>query len=97
MPERVVRVVPEAGLHARPASRFVETANEFECDLQASGENDGTDAVDARSMLGVTSLGVDHDEQVRLIAEGEDAEQALDALEEVLSTPETGDGEEAAS
>ncbi|MFB6189041.1 MAG: phosphocarrier protein HPr [Halapricum sp.] len=84
--ERTVTVVPEAGLHARPASKFVETANQFESDLQIAA--DGDDPVDARSMLGVTSLGVGAGEDVRLLAEGDDAEDALDALETVLSTPE---------
>lgn len=96
MPERVVTVVPEAGLHARPASQFVETANEFDCDLQvaaATNEN-GSEPVNARSMLGVTSLGVGHDEQVRIIAEGDDADAALDALEDVLSTPELSESED---
>ena len=96
MSERIVTVVPEAGLHARPASKFVETANEYDCDLEVGAANDG-DLVNARSMLAVTSLGVGHDEQVRLVAEGDDADVALDALENVLSTPEDGDGETAAS
>lgn len=86
MKERTVTIVPEAGLHARPASKFVETANEFEADLQIAA--DGEDPVDARSMLGVSSLGAGHGEKVRLIADGEDEEEALDALETVLSTPE---------
>ena len=86
MTERTVTVVPEAGLHARPASEFVQTANEYECDIEV-GPVDG-DLVDARSMLAVTSLGVGHDEEVRLVAEGDDDEAALDALETVLSTPE---------
>ncbi|RJT00204.1 MULTISPECIES: phosphocarrier protein HPr [Halococcus] len=86
MTERTVTVVPEAGLHARPASEFVQTANEYDCDIEV-GPVDG-DLVDARSMLAVTSLGVGHDEEVRLVAEGEDEEAALDALETVLSTPE---------
>lgn len=98
MAERVVEVVPEAGLHARPASKFVQTANEYDCDLQAvavdeTGEAE-EDPVDARSMLAVTSLGVGHGDRVKLIAEGEDSDAALDALEEVLSTPEEGDAEE---
>lgn len=96
MSERIVTVVPEAGLHARPASKFVETANEYDCDLEVGAANDG-DLVNARSMLAVTSLGVGHDEQVRLVAEGDDADIALDALEDVLSTPEDGDGEAVAS
>ncbi|MEF8826236.1 MAG: HPr family phosphocarrier protein [Halapricum sp.] len=84
--ERTVTIVPEAGLHARPASKFVETANQFESDLQIAA--DGEEPVDARSMLGVSSLGAEHGEEVRLIADGPDAEAALDALEEILSTPE---------
>ena len=91
MSERIVTVVPEAGLHARPASKFVETANGYDCDLEV-GANEGN-LVDARSMLAVTSLGVGHDEQVRLVADGDDADEALDALEDVLSTPEGGDEE----
>jgi phosphocarrier protein len=84
--ERVVTVVPEAGLHARPASEFVETANEFDGDIQIAPV-DG-DPVDARSMLGVTGLGVESGDDVRIIADGDDATAALDALEDVLATPE---------
>lgn len=84
--ERVITVVPEAGLHARPASRFVQTANEFECDLRVEPiDGDGT-PVNARSMLAVTGLGIKHGEKVNLIADGDDAVAALDALESVLST-----------
>lgn len=90
--ERIVTVVPEAGLHARPAARFVETANQFEADLLIAPVDDG-DPVAARSMLSVTSLGVECGEDVVLTAEGVDAEAALDALEAVLTTPETGDDE----
>lgn len=109
--ERVVTVEPEAGLHARPASRFVETANRFDStitvapvdggskdgdgptdvDGPADGEgsaNDAGSAVDAGSMLAVTGLGVEHGEDVRLVAEGPDAEAALDALADLLSQPE---------
>ncbi|WP_232686692.1 HPr family phosphocarrier protein [Halobacterium zhouii] len=92
MTDRVVTVVPEAGLHARPASEFVETANEFDGDIRIATVGDG-DPVDARSMLGVTSLGVESGEDVRISAEGGDAEAAIDALEGVLSTPENGGGD----
>lgn len=92
MPERVVTVVPEAGLHARPASAFVQTANEYDCDLRVGAAEDADgDLVDARSMLAVTSLGVGHGDRVRLAADGADADGALDALEELLSTPEGND------
>jgi phosphocarrier protein HPr len=90
--ERVVEIVPEAGLHARPAAKFVETANEYDAEITvAPVEDDENEAVAASSMIAVTSLGVKHGEEVRLSAEGDDAEAALDALEEVLSTPEEGE------
>lgn len=83
--ERTVTVVPEAGLHARPASEFVQTANQFEADLSV-GRAEG-DLVGAESMLAVTGLNVEHGESVRVVAEGPDAAAALDALETVLTTP----------
>jgi phosphocarrier protein len=89
--ERVVTVVPEAGLHARPASEFVETANEYDAEvLVGRADADTEDLVAASSMLAVTGLGVGHDEEVRLVADGDDGgvEDALDALETVLTTPE---------
>lgn len=89
--ERTVSVVPDAGLHARPASRFVQTANEFEADITVAPADGRTDPANARSMLAVTGLNVEHGESVRLVAAGDDAAAALDALESVLSTPE-GDG-----
>lgn len=90
MSERVVTVVPEAGLHARPAARFVETTNEYDCEITVGAAENG-DLVDARSMLAVTSLGVESGEDVRIRAEGEGSEEALDALAGVLSTPEEDD------
>lgn len=86
MPERVVTVVPEDGLHARPASLFVETANDHDATVRI-GRVDG-DVVNASSMLAVTGLGVAAGDEVRIVAEGDDAEAALDALEGILSTPE---------
>ena len=85
--KRTVTVVPEAGLHARPAAKFVETANEYAADVRIAPA--GGDPVDAASMLAVTGLGVEHGADVTISAEGEDAEAALDALEALLSTPES--------
>ncbi|MFB6087585.1 MAG: HPr family phosphocarrier protein [Haloarculaceae archaeon] len=91
--ERIVEIVPEAGLHARPASRFVETVNQYDAEIRV-GDASETETVDARSMLAVTGLNLRQGDRVRIVAEGEDAEGALDALEEVLATPveEEGNG-----
>ena len=86
--ERIVEVVPEAGLHARPASTFVQTVNQYDATVTVGRPDDGADGmVDANSMLAVTGLGIEHGESVRIVAEGRDASDALDALEAVLTTP----------
>ena len=84
--ERIVAVVPEAGLHARPASKFVQTANRFDSEITV-GRADGEDSVSANSMLAVTGLNIEHGDDVRITAEGDDAETALDELEALLTTP----------
>jgi phosphocarrier protein len=86
--ERTVTVVPETGLHARPAAAFVDAANEYGGKITVAPAGSDGDPVDARSMLAVTSLGVDAGENVTLYADGDDAAAALDALEAVLTTPE---------
>ncbi|GAA0232368.1 HPr family phosphocarrier protein [Haladaptatus pallidirubidus] len=84
--ERTVTIVPEDGLHARPAARFVATANEFDADITVTTADN--DPVNARSMISVTTLDARQGDEVHLVAEGEDEEAALDALETVLTTPE---------
>ena len=86
MMERIVEVVPDAGLHARPASQLVQTANRFDSEITV-GRADGGDAVGANSMLAVTGLSIEHGESVRITADGDDAEAALDELEALLTTP----------
>jgi len=84
--ERTVEIVPEAGLHARPAALFVETVNNHDSEV-AAGPPDG-DLVPAQSMIAVTSLGVGKGDILRLVADGPDAESVLDELERILTTPE---------
>jgi len=86
--ERTLTVVPDDGLHARPAATFVETAGGFDAEVTVEAVEGNRPAVSADSMLGVTGLGVRGGDDVRLVAEGPDAEAALDALEAILSTPE---------
>lgn len=89
--ERTVTVVPEAGLHARPASRFVQTAAEYDAEVTVAPADGSKEPANAASMMAVTTLNIGHDEDVHLVAKGEDAEAALDALEALLTTPEDGD------
>ncbi|MFC6992623.1 HPr family phosphocarrier protein [Haladaptatus sp. GCM10025707] len=84
--ERTVTVVPEDGLHARPAANFVETAGEYDAEITIAPVSG--DAVNAGSMLAVTSLGVAAGDDVVIAADGPDAKAALDALEVILTTSE---------
>lgn len=85
--ERTVTVIPEAGLHARPAAKFVEAVNDHQSNVQI-GRIDEDELTPAGSMIAVTSLGVESGEDIRIVADGPDEEATLDALEGVLTTPE---------
>jgi phosphocarrier protein len=77
--EIVVRC--ESGLHNRQATYFVQKANEFEASIYLESENR---KMNAKSLLGIMSLGVVTGATVNLVAEGPDAEAAVNALEALL-------------
>jgi phosphocarrier protein HPr len=81
MSERTVVVASSHGLHARPAALFTQTAAKSGVAVKLTK---GDRTVDASSILGVISLGIDHGDEVLLAAEGEGADEALDALEAML-------------
>jgi phosphocarrier protein HPr len=83
MATRQVSIASSVGLHARPASLFVQAATVT--GLPVTVAKEGRDPVDARSILAVMALGAKHGEVVTLTAEGEGAEAALDTLVELLS------------
>lgn len=83
MVTREVSIASSVGLHARPASMFVQSATAT--GLAVTVAKEGRPAVDARSILAVMALGAKHGEVVTLTAEGDGAEAALDALVELLS------------
>lgn len=81
MSDRTVVVASTHGLHARPAALFTQAAANAGAAVKLTK---GDRTVDASSILGVISLGIDHGDEVVLSAEGEGAEEALDALEAML-------------
>ncbi len=84
-----MRIRNRLGLHARAAARFVQTANRFHARITAS--RDGR-TMDGKSILGMLLLAASEGTVLELSAEGEDAEDALTALCELV---EGGLGEEA--
>jgi phosphocarrier protein HPr len=87
MPQRSVRIVNEAGIHARPAAEIVKTAAKFRSDVTIS--KDGLD-VNAKSIMGVMMLAAECGSTVLLSGEGDDAEAAIAAIAAVI---ENGFGE----
>lgn len=83
MPERKVAVASRAGLHARPAAVFVKAAAEQPTPVTIR-KPDG-DPVDASSILAIMTLGVEQGDEVIMSADGDHAEAALSALEELLT------------
>ena len=77
--EIVVRC--ESGLHNMQATYFVQKANEFDCSIWVES---GSRKMNAKSLLGIMSLGVVTGTTVTLSADGEDAEAAMEALEALL-------------
>lgn len=83
MATRTVTIASSVGLHARPAALFVQAATAT--GLPVTIGRPGATPVDARSILGVMTLGAKHGEEVVLEAEGAGADSALDELVELLS------------
>jgi phosphocarrier protein len=84
MAERTIRVGSTHGLHARPAKLFVQAVAESGAPVTIA-KNSGK-AVNAASILGVISLGIDHGDYVTLVTEADDADSVLDDLADILST-----------
>jgi len=77
MVSREVEICNRLGLHARAAARFVHTASSFRSTIQI--ERDGQQ-VDGKSILGLLLLAATQGSSLRIIASGEDATQAVEAL-----------------
>ena len=87
MAERTATIASSVGLHARPAAIFAEAAGEYDLEITIASEGEPEDeAMDASSVLSLMSLGAAHGDKVVLRADGEGAEEALDALVRILET-----------
>ena len=78
-----VTINNQVGLHARPATFFIQKANEFKSSIWVEKEER---RVNAKSLLGVLSLGIVQGTTVSLIADGADEEAAVEALVELINT-----------
>ena len=73
----------QVGLHARPATFFIQKANEFKSSIWVEVEER---RVNAKSLLGVLSLGIVRGTSIRIIADGADEEKAIRTLSELIDS-----------
>ena len=84
MPAITLTVNHAAGLHARPAAEFVKTALAFPCQINVRNVTDDTARANAKSILSILTLGVDQGCVIEIVAEGDRAEEALNALAQLV-------------
>lgn len=85
--EKTVTIKNASGLHARPAGMFVKKASEFKSTVEIKAKNK---VVNAKSIMGIMSLGLGQGDTVTIVANGDDAEKAINSLVELV---ESGFGE----
>ena len=81
MISRQVTITNSSGLHARPATFFIQKANEFKSSIWVEKDER---KVNAKSLLGVLSLGVAKGMTITLIADGQDENAAVAGLVELI-------------
>ena len=81
--EKVVKIINETGIHARPAAVLVSTATAFAADVNI--EFNGKMA-NAKSIMNVLSMGLKKDDEIKLSASGCDAEAAVDAISTLVES-----------
>ena len=83
MYEKKTTVMKSVGLHARPATFLIQKANEFRCSIWIEKDDR---RVNAKSLLGVLSLGVAQGAAISIIADGSDEIQAVDTLCDLINS-----------
>jgi phosphocarrier protein HPr len=83
MTERVVTIKNRAGMHARPAALLVKTASSFQSQIFLEKDSE---RVNGKSIMGVITLGATFETPLKIIADGPDEAQALDAIEKLFES-----------
>ena len=77
MKEQEVTILNRAGIHARPAALIVQKASEFDSNILM--EKDGNQ-INAKSIMGIITLGATHKSVIKIITEGSDEKEAMKAI-----------------
>lgn len=85
MYKKTVTVVNKRGLHARPGSDFVNAAGKFKSKVLIRRTDEDEEAVNAKSIAFVLSLGISKGVEIELSANGEDEQEAVDSLAALIT------------
>ncbi|MDR1220112.1 MAG: HPr family phosphocarrier protein [Treponema sp.] len=77
MIERMITVTNRAGVHARPSAMIVQSIKDFKSNIYFEKDND---RINAKSIMGVLTLGAAYGTKLKIIAEGDDEVQALEKV-----------------
>jgi phosphotransferase system HPr (HPr) family protein len=83
--KKKLKIKNKQGLHARPAALFVQMANKFDSNITVSKEGQ---EVNGKSIMGILMLAAEKNSEIVITAEGDDAGEAIEALEELISEGE---------
>lgn len=79
--EKVFKITSDSGIHARPATALVHTATKFSSDIRLEHN---TKSVNLKSVIGVMSLGISQGSEIKIVAEGNDQDEAIAAIEAII-------------
>ena len=83
MVERTVKIINRAGIHARPSAILVQTTKNFKSNIYFEK---GSDRINAKSIMGIITLGAAYGTELKIIAEGEDEEAAVNTLVRIFES-----------
>ncbi|WP_078553734.1 phosphocarrier protein HPr [Bacillus alkalicellulosilyticus] len=88
MAEKTFKIISDSGLHARPATLLVQAAGQFQSTIEIEFKSK---KVNLKSIMGVMALGIPQDAEIKVTAEGPDAEEALAKIEDVMKQEGLGE------
>ncbi len=77
MKSKKVKIINRAGIHARPAALLVQKANEYDSQIFLEKNSE---KINGKSIMGIITLGATFDSEINIIAEGNDEEEAVQAI-----------------
>ena len=77
MTEKTITISNRAGIHARPAALLVQTTKNYSSEIYFEK---GTDRINAKSIMGIITLGASYGTSIKIIADGQDEQDAVDTL-----------------